>query len=142
MTYHSNEARLEGRIKVDANGCHNWTGFIDPKGYGMVWDGRTMTRTHRFAYIIAKGAIPNGLQLDHLCRNRRCCNPAHLEPVTARENIFRGEGIAVKRARATHCQRGHPFDEQNTRWIKGRYRWCRECGRAAARKAYARRKAP
>ncbi|MFJ4777405.1 HNH endonuclease signature motif containing protein [Streptomyces sp. NPDC088762] len=70
--------------------------------------------THRIMYEQAKGPIPEGLQIDHLCRNRACANPEHLEAVTQKENILRGTGPSAQQARQTHCLNGHPFDEVNT----------------------------
>ena len=76
--------------------------------------GRKMIQAHRVAYELVKGKIPAGLELDHLCRNRICCNPAHLEAVTGRENSLRGVSPWAKNACATHCPRGHPYDAENT----------------------------
>ena len=81
---------------------------------------------HRFAYTEAKGAIEDGLTIDHLCRVKACVNPSHLEAVTLRTNILRGENTAAKNARKTHCHRGHPFNEENTYRVPGG-RACRQC---------------
>lgn len=96
---------------------------------------------HRVGYRLLVGEIPEGRQLDHLCRERRCINPAHLEPVTRRENILRGISFSARHAVATHCVQGHPFDEANTfrRADRGGSRVCRTCGRLAQR-AYKQRK--
>jgi hypothetical protein len=90
---------------------------------------------HRWAYEAFVGPIPEGLEIDHLCRNRACVNPAHLDPVTHQENMSRG-----KAARMTHCHKGHPFDEANTRMEAYGSRRCKECNNAASRR-YRERKA-
>lgn len=120
--------------KVDKDGpagCWIWTGAIGNKGYGHITVRRPGFRStldaHRLAYEFVVGEIPPGLQLDHLCRVRRCVNPAHLDPVTRKENILRGVGPTAVNARKTHCKRGHPFDEENTGRNTGGGRACRAC---------------
>lgn len=110
------------------------------KGYtkiGLLVDGRKVTRyTHRVSYETFVGPIPAGLTLDHLCRNRGCCNPAHLEPTTIGVNTLRGESMAALHARQTHCLRGHEFTPENTHLQRGRHgtqRNCRTCRRDRAR---------
>ena len=119
--------------RVDRTGqCWLWLGPVTADGYGKtaVASGRVQT-SHRFFYEQLVGPIPDGLQLDHLCRVRNCVNPAHLEPVTVRENTLRSEGFAARHARQTHCLRGHEFTESNTymrRNAKGGIsRTCRTC---------------
>lgn len=99
--------RLVERIgKGAANGCWVWGGNLSD-GYGTIaYLGRTQY-VHRLMYELERGAIPAGLQLDHLCRNRACCNPAHLEPVTGRENLWRGVAPCILFNRTGYCQRGH-----------------------------------
>jgi hypothetical protein len=99
-------------------------------GYGRFYvDGRLLN-AHRWAYEYLVGPIPDGLDLDHLCRVRRCVNPTHLEPTTRRENVLRGTGAGARHAAKTHGVWGHPFDAQNTdatprKWGRRRCRACR-----------------
>lgn len=110
------------------NGCWVWQGRITPAGYGMIFYKRRSFYSHRVSYELHKGAIPAGLHVDHLCRNRACCNPAHLEPVTCRENIHRSPiAVAALNAEKTHCSRGHEFTEANTILEARGQRSCRTC---------------
>lgn len=105
--------------------CWNWPGHRDRQGYGKV--GKRLA--HRLVYQAALGEpIPDGMVIDHLCRNPSCVNPEHLDVVTPEENTKRG-----LRANATHCIHGHPFDATNT-YISAQGRSCRACNRAAQRR--------
>ena len=84
-----------------------------------------MVYAHRVAYEIIKGKIPDGLDLDHLCRNKVCVNPDHLEAVTRRENLMRGNTIIAKEVKQTHCKRGHPLSGNNL-YFYG-FRRCKKC---------------
>lgn len=110
--------------------CWLWTGYIKPNGYAAFYPGGgchvPKVYVHRWAYEDARGEIPEGLEIDHLCRVRHCVNPEHLEAVTHRVNLDR------RNAEWTHCKHGHEFDEANTYWHRGA-RHCRQC-RAAAHK--------
>lgn len=107
--------------------CWVWTAGSKVNGYGRIWDGR-MRMAHVVAWELAGGAIPGGQELDHLCRNPLCVNPAHLEPVTRRVNILRGEAAAHHpNRRKTQCRRGHAFDATNTYVAASGYRRCRAC---------------
>lgn len=112
--------------KTDA--CWDWTGSISG-GYGRIRvDGRRV-QAHRLSYEMTGREIPAGMQLDHLCRNTRCVNPAHLEPVTPRENYLRGDSPMAQQARQTHCGRGHELAGDNVR-VRGNKRECLTCARA------------
>jgi len=88
-------------------------------GYGAVrWDGRAQSAA-RIAYLLAKGSLAEGLHVDHLCRDRACCNPAHLEAVSQRENILRGTGFSARNAAKAMCPQGHPYSGVNLRRRRG-----------------------
>lgn len=128
------EERVLARIgSPDSNGCWPWKGSLTRQGYGNYTGMRHVsTAAHRVVYTLMVGPIPAGLQLDHLCRNRACVNPAHLEPVTHAENVRR----AADQDRSPTCPRGHLFDEANTYRHSTGSRKCRACAREKAREAY------
>ena len=127
--------RMERHLKRADSGCWEWTGYRTTSGYGRVQvDGRS-GYSHRVMYETTVGPIPDGLQLDHLCRNPPCCNPDHLEPVTPRENTRRGSG----HGKETHCPQGHPYEGDNLKLYRGR-RYCRTCQLAHTRASNARRR--
>lgn len=121
--------RWEAKVQK-SDECWLWTGWVTPNGYGQIREGSRNARVlyaHRVAYELFMGPVPEGLQLDHLCRVRHCVNPFHLEAVTTRENTLRGTGPAAKCARVTHCPQGHPYDEENTHVDRRGKRVCRAC---------------
>jgi hypothetical protein len=109
-------------------------------GYGEFSIGKRKVRAHRFAYETFRGAIPAGLVIDHLCRQPRCVNPGHLQPVTRGENVLRGEGPTAALARRLRCRNGHEFTPENTSVNDRGHRGCRTCWREQARASYHRRK--
>lgn len=118
--------------------CMVWTGAQTRGGYGHVKAVGRMLRVHRVAYELRVGQIPDGLQLDHLCRNRLCVNPVHLEPVTNKVNALRGESFSAHNARQTHCIRGHDLSTH-----PNGVRYCKICHRLrTARRSAAGKDAP
>lgn len=109
--------------------CLVWTG-CKSSGYGRFGLGRRSIRAHRFAFALVS-EIPPGLELDHLCRNRACVNPEHLEPVRHRENFMRSP-ITMNRVHAgkTHCPQGHQYEGENLHILPNGWRQCRTCNRA------------
>lgn len=125
-------ARFESKFAVEPNtGCWLWLGTVNANGYGVINLTVGERKAHRVSYEHYVGPIPAGLQLDHLCRQRCCVNPDHLEPVTNAENVRRGECGRAGRQK-THCDHGHPFSEHGgyKQWRHGhRFRYCRKCSR-------------
>lgn len=125
-------ARLLGRLTINpATGCWEWTGRRTATGYGagIYRDGRVIM-PHRAAWELFNGPAPEGLELDHLCKVRHCCNPAHLEAVTRQVNVRRSSIAAVLRAKAasiTHCPAGHEYTPEITYVDPSGYRHCRLC---------------
>ncbi len=114
--------------------CWLWTA-AKTKGYGVIGVGKSLHYAHRIAYELLVGPIPEGMELDHLCRTPACVRPSHLEPVTHATNLRRGYWGAK-----THCPQGHVYDEGNTKLSANGWRLCRICQNAAMRRWYARRK--
>lgn len=125
------EARFRAKINVvtDPNECWLWTATLNSDGYGQFWTGEAVVKAHRWAYEHWIGPIPEGRELDHLCRVASCVNPAHLQPVTHHENVLRGNAPAARQARQTHCKRGHVLAGDNLLVDARGHRRCRACDR-------------
>ena len=124
--------RFWAKVSPEPNsGCWLWTATTDWAGYGRIKVAGRMQRSHRIAYEALIGPIPFGLHIDHLCRVPNCVNPAHLEPVTSKENLRRGRRRFADR---THCMHGHEYTPENTRHRPGRGRACRTCERIKAQR--------
>lgn len=137
------ERAMDKFIPEPNSGCWLWIGSA-MNGYGRIRLGSKSEGTvaaHRVIYEALRGPVPDGLELDHLCRNPSCVNPDHMEPVTHRENTIRGD--AMKNGwwhrEKTHCPQGHPYSPENTRFKGGprrRFRACRACSRIADKRRY------
>lgn len=128
--------RFRKKYLVNESGCWMWRGDLSDSGYGMFWGpDRRYVIAHRWAYAHFIGQIPAEHQIDHLCRERRCVNPDHLEAVSAQENVRR------QRARVTHCPQGHAYAGENLVQPKRGGRACRTCMRAWWRQHDAKRRA-
>lgn len=128
-------AGIDQRISKAESGCWEWTGApLKNSGYCRIkMAGKTVV-AHRAVYEALVGPIPHGLQLDHLCRNRKCVNPAHLEPVTAKVNQARGQSPVSENAAKTSCKRGHPLSGSNLFVRNDGRRRCRTCERASQKR--------
>ena len=130
-------AHFRAQYRED-NGCHLWQARLDRDGYGAHKVGRqNVFRAHRVAFMLTHGPIESDQQLDHLCRNRACVNPGHLEPVTPRVNTWRSE-----RMTSMYCPNGHPRSTENVRVNRGGGWVCRPCHLAATRRYRARQATP
>ena len=144
------DERFWGRVEK-SEACWEWIGRKDRDGYGVFSMGRDNVRAHRWFYERFVAAIPAGLVMDHLCRDRACVNPCHLEPVTNHENLLRGEGVAARSASRTSCPRLHEYalrgdgtrycptchrERERIRRATGSTMWtCWTCGRTVANKS-------
>lgn len=128
--------RLQEKIQKFLTPCWIWRGTISVKGYGVIGVRDKVVYAHRAVYIAYKGPIPEGLELDHLCRNTSCVNPEHLEPVAHKENCRRGSAAQVNanlQLSKTHCPKGHSYTGANLYVWKGK-RSCRICRTTAWKK--------
>jgi hypothetical protein len=132
------DVRLQGKVRIAPSGCWEWQGYIRPNGYGSFYFRGRPTTAHRAAYQIFVGPVGERADLDHLCRNRRCVNPDHLEIVSRRENCRRGimGQVNAERERAkTCCRNGHAYVEDNVHIAPQGWRRCCICRRENQRRA-------
>jgi hypothetical protein len=126
--------RIQSKLVVTSSGCWEWQGYRDKNGYGKIRVGsktdgtRTTTLVHRVTYELLVGPINPDREIDHLCCNRPCANPAHMEQVTHQENLRRGDTVAAHSAAKTHCPQGHPYSGDNVgRAGRKQARYCKAC---------------
>lgn len=127
---------LRNRCTVTEDGHWLWNGRVNEKGYGTTNYQRKAIRVHQLSWMLANGPVPEGKELDHTCRIRRCCAPTHLEPVTHLENVLRGDlhrVSALRYAEHTHCPEGHEYTKENTYADPSGNRRCRICKREKQR---------
>lgn len=129
--------RFWAKVMPEPNsGCYLWLGTWDRYAYGSFYYNGRAGKAHRFSYEIHKGQIPNGLVIDHLCRNPYCVNPDHMEAVTYRTNIMRGINHVAFYKQRTHCAHGHEWTPENTGYYSSdKTRFCRSCKKPARVKA-------
>jgi len=131
--------RLLSHVTRKGN-CLIWNGHINKKGYGMMSLNHQAFLVHRISYELFKGSIPKGLTVDHLCKNKACQNVDHMEAISNKDNILRGNNTAARNSRKTHCIRGHEFTPENIYKQHGNMRMCRECTRISHHNSYLKRK--
>lgn len=131
-------ARVLAKVTVTPFNCWDYNGYRTRDGYGRAMWSRRLWLTHRMVYTLMIGPIPDGLVMDHLCKNTSCCNPEHLEVVTRSENTRRGtswHGFAARQSAKTHCPKGHEYTAENIYRQRGKNgRSCKQCRRDVARR--------
>lgn len=135
--------RFAERVALTDAGCLVWLGATTGRGYAQIKlgpeDGKRLVYVHRWSYEHHFGPIPNGLEVDHLCRNTLCVKPEHLEAVTPQVNFLRSANPAVLNARKTHCIHGHPLTPENVYTSDLGYRQCRPCTQRRSRETHLRK---
>jgi hypothetical protein len=124
--------RFQAKYTVLANGCWQWLGAKIGRGYGVMASKSGSRLVHRLSYEHFIGPIPDALTIDHLCRNKACVNPMHLEAVTNKVNNLRGTSASAQNTRKTHCSMGHEYTYENT-YIHHSMRHCKTCHRLRER---------
>lgn len=127
-------SRFNQKYNILENGCWEWTGKIEKSGYGRFWKNGKSVFAHRFAYEIFNGVIPEKLTVDHLCKNRKCVNPNHLDLATRHENARRGNNKIANNKSITHCPQGHEYDIINTYVKLNGERACKVCSKLRNKK--------
>lgn len=132
MLNEKDERRFWGKVALPSpeTGCMEWLGFKNTGGYGRFRQSDGIVQAHRTSYELRVGLIPEGLHVDHLCRNRACVRPDHLEAVTNRENVRRGDAgplLVQRHLVKTTCPKGHEYTPENTHINKAGHRRCRTC---------------
>ena len=126
--------RFWGQVAFRQWGCWEWRGALAKKGYAHFWLVNSPRIGHRISYQITRGPIPDGLTIAHLCRNKKCVNPSHLEVATIRKSVLRGFGVTAMNARKRYCLRGHPLFGPNLYTYPNGGRSCRTCKKASMQK--------
>lgn len=121
------------KVVLGNNGCLEWIGAHSSTGYGSIGRKGKVYRAHRFSYQMLVGDIPDGKVLDHICRNKNCVAPDHLEIVTQLINTHRGTPFAARNAKVKNCPKGHSYSKENTTINKKGSRVCIECKRSRSR---------
>jgi len=137
----STERRLLEKIeKQKGSDCWFFTGSKLPSGYGILWNGVRPIGAHRISFQLYRGEITDGMEIDHICNNRSCVNPEHLQLLTHKENMRKSSALMGINARKTHCKRDHELSGDNLHITPRGARQCKECMRMHARNAKARKR--
>jgi hypothetical protein len=136
--------RAESRFVPEPNtGCWIWSAAVDNRGYGRISVHNKWRHAHRFLYEQYVGSVPEGLELDHICRTPCCVNPEHLEPVTHQENMRRAGAsgaMGIRNKRKSHCPNGHEYAGSNLYVTSNGWRQCHECRKNYMLENYRKRK--